>query len=277
MNRLNTGKRKAIVAALVEGNSVRATARMVGAAKNTVLKLLVEIGQASSDYMDQNMRNLPCRRLECDEIWAFIGAKQRNVPESRICEPGIGDVWTWTAICADTKLVPSFMVGGRDAGAARSFMRDLASRLARRVQLTTDAHRPYLVAVDDAFGENIDYAMLQKLFGPDSNPRKPESKYSPGKVNGSRKRKIIGNPNPQLVSTSYAERNNLTMRMGMRRFTRLTNAFSKEFANHCHAIALHFMHYNYCRKHQSLGETPAQAAGIADRQWTIGDLVALLN
>lgn len=276
MNQLSTEKRTRIVAALVEGNSIRATCRMTGAAKNTVTKLLCDLGRASSKYMDLHMRNLPCRRLECDEIWSFVYCKNKNVPDSKAMDPHVGDMWTWTAICADTKLVPSFWIGGRDAGTARDFMLDLASRLSHRVQLTTDGHQPYLSAVDEAFGNDIDYAMLVKLYGPDASGKGPERKYSPGRCNGRRKHKITGNPIQKNVSTSYAERLNLTTRISIRRFTRLTNAFSKKVENLVHAVSLHFMHYNYCRKHQTIAQTPAQAAGIADHQWSIEEIVALL-
>lgn len=277
MNQLSRERRKAVVAALVEGNSIRATVRMTGVAKNTVIKLLCDLGRVCSDYMDQNMRNLPCKRIECDEIWSFCYCKGKNVPADRRCDPTVGDIWTWTAIDADTKLVPSWMLGGRDAGTGKAFMDDLAGRLAKRVQLTTDGHSAYLNAVDEAFGDNIDYAMLIKLYGPDSNPRKPETKYSPGRVNGSRRVKIVGDPKPKHVSTSYAERQNLSMRMSMRRFTRLTNGFSKKLANLGHAVALYFMHYNYCWRHQTLGKTPAQAAGLSDHAWSIEELIGLLD
>lgn len=250
---------------------------MTGAAKNTVVKLLRDLGNAGSAYQDRTLRNLPCRRLQVDEIWCFVYAKAKNVPPSKACEPGIGDIWTWAAIDADTKLVPSYMIGGRDTGAATAFMRDVASRLSHRVQLTSDGHTPYLNAVDDAFGEEIDYRMLIKLYGSDHNPHKPESRYSPGKCNGSRKLKVTGNPVIEHVSTSHVERNNLTMRMSMRRFTRLTNAFSKKVENPTHAVSLHFMHYNFCRKHQTPGMTPAEAAGVADHRWTLDELVGPLD
>jgi len=250
---------------------------MTGAAKNTVTKLLCDLGKACSFYMDREMRNLSCLRLECDEIWSFVYCKNKNVPVSKASDAGVGDVWTWTAICADTKLVPSFMVGGRDAGAARDFMNDLAGRLAYRVQLTTDGNSVYLMAVEEAFGDDIDYAILQKIYGTDANYKRPETRYSPAKVNGIRRRTIIGKPNRKHVSTSYVERNNLTMRMSIRRFTRLTNAFSKKLENLTHAVALHFMHYNYCWKHQTIKMTPAQAAGIADHRWSIEEIIGLLD
>lgn len=265
-----------ILRCLVEGNSIRAIVRMTGAAKNTVTKLLVDVGMACATYQDKHMRNLPCVRLQCDEIWTFNYCKRKNIPPSKEFDTTVGDVWTWTAICADTKIVPGWWIGGRDAGRATQFMHDLASRLANRIQLTSDGHSDYLNAVDAAFGNNIDYAMLVKLYGPDGNPDKPELRYSPAKVNGTRRRKISGDPDSQHISTSYAERQNLTMRMSIRRFTRLTNAFSKKIENLGHAVALHFMHYNYCRKHQTIAQTPAQAAGIADHQWSIEEIVALL-
>ena len=277
MNKLSTSKRVQIIAALVEGCSIRATCRITGAAKNTVSKLLCDVGAACERYQDRDMRNLPCTRLECDEIWSFVYAKAKNVPYAKITDAGIGDMWTWIAICADTKLVPTWWIGGRDAGTAERFMRNLAGRLANRVQLTTDGHQPYLKAVESAFGDNIDFAMLVKLYGPDGNDRKPESKYSPGKCNGSRRHRIKGQPVYEHVSTSYAERQNLTMRMSMRRFTRLTNAFSKKVENLGHAVALHFMHYNYCRKHMSINKTPAQAAGLTDHRWKIEEIIALLD
>ncbi len=277
MNRLSAQKRTRVIAALVEGNSIRATVRMTGVAKNTILKLLADIGTACSEYQDRTLRNLPCRRVQVDEIWTFVYAKNKNVPVSKAGVPGVGDVWTWVAIDADTKLIPSFMVGDRGGRTAGIFMQDLADRLANRVQLTSDGHTTYLTAVDDAFGQDIDFAMLVKTYGQDGNPNKPETKYSPGKINGAGKHKVKGNPDRDHVSTSFVERQNLTMRMSMRRFTRLTNGFSKKVENHAHAVSLHYMHYNFCRKHQTLGETPAQAAGVADHRWTIEELVGLLG
>ena len=277
MNQLTTAKRAQIAAALVEGNSIRAIVRMTGAAKNTVIKLLVDLGKACAAYQDAAMRDLPCKRLQCDEIWCFVYAKSKNVPESMACDPSVGDVWTWTAIDADTKLIPSWMLGGRDAGTGEMFMRGLASRLVNRVQLTTDGHTAHLSAVEGAFGDDIDYAMLIKLYGGDSNPRKPETDYSPGECNGSRQIAITGEPKAEYVSTSYAERQNLRMRMSMRRYARLTNAFSKKVENLAHAVAFHFMYYNYCRKHRSINMTPAQAGGLADHRWSIEEILALLD
>ena len=240
MNRLSSSDRVRVVSCLVEGNSLRSTVRMTGAAKNTITKLLRDIGAACSEYQDKAFRNLSCKRLQCDEIWSFVGAKERNVPMEAKGK-GRGDVWTWTAICADTKLVPCWYIGNRDGGAAYHFMHDLAGRLASRVQLTTDAHRPYLRAVEDAFGTEIDYAQLVKIYGPSFNDS-PAARYSPAQCMGARKGVIVGHPAYEHVSTSICERQNLTMRMGMRRFTRLTNAFSKKVENHEHAIALYFMY-----------------------------------
>ena len=275
MNKLSKTKRTQIVAALVEGNSIRATCRMTDTAKGTVLKLLAEIGQACAEYQDKTLRNLPCKRLQCDEIWAFCYAKDKNVTGEIRQKSGFGDAWTWTAIDADTKLVPCWLVGRRDAGYAFQFMSDLAGRLANRVQLTTDGHRPYLNAVEDTFGTDIDYAQLVKLYN--DPPSGTEKRYSPGECCGAIKRKVTGNPDPKYVSTSIAERNNLTMRMNMRRLTRLTNAFSKKLDNLKHAVALHFMYYNFCRIHKSLRVTPAMEAGVASHVWDIGEVIDLLD
>jgi IS1 family transposase len=275
MNRLNTTKRAQIISALVEGNSLRATARMCDVAFNTVLKLMPEIGQACEDYQRRVLVNLPCKRIQCDEIWSFCYAKEKNVPEELRGKFGYGDVWTWTAMCADTKLIPCWRIGGRNSWHAQHFMYDLASRLANRVQLTTDGHRVYLDAVSLAFGTEIDYSMLVKLYGND--PRGEVTRYSPAECIGCRAVSIIGKPKRQHISTSFVERQNLTMRMSMRRFTRLTNAFSKKVENHRWAIALHYMHYNFCRIHQTLRVTPAMEAGIADHVWSIEEVVALLG
>jgi len=274
MNRLTTAHRARIVAALVQGNSIRATARMCDVTKATVTKLLVDLGEACSVYQDEVMRNLPCKRLQCDEIWSFCYAKQKNVSPEHEGVFGYGDVWTWTAIDADTKLVPVWMIGRRASAAAAAFIDDLAGRLAGRVQLTTDGHRPYLEAVEGAFGADIDYAMLIKMYGPDPNE---ERRYSPQVCTGAETHIIQGNPETKHISTSYVERQNLTMRMGMRRFTRLTNAFSKKVENLGHAVALHFMWYNFGRVHQTLKTTPAIAAGIERRVWTVADIAGLLE
>ena len=275
MNKLNTQKRVQLIASLCEGNSLRATARMCDVAFNTVLKLLPEVGRACAEYQRRVLRNLPCERIQCDEIWSFCYAKQKNVPADKEGEFGYGDVWTWTALCADTKLVPTWMVGLRDAGTAHAFIEDLAGRLANRVQLTTDGHRVYLEAVESAFGANIDYAMLVKLYGADRD--ESEARYTPPECISCRPIAISGRPDPKYISTSFVERQNLTMRMSMRRFTRLTNAFSKKVANHEHAIALHYIYYNFCRIHRTLRVTPAMEAGIADHVWELEEIVGLLD
>ena len=274
MNRLDTKRRAQVVAALVEGNSLRGTARMTGVARMTVEKLLRDLGAACARYQDEHLRNLTCKRIECDEIWSFVYAKAKNVERAKSAPEGAGDVWTWTAIDADSKLVPSWRIGTRDLGTAYDFMHDLAERLSHRVQLTTDGHRPYLEAVESAFGMEIDYARLVKIYGSDPEA---EKRYSPAKCLGCDVKTVSGSPNPKHISTSYVERQNLTMRMSMRRFTRLTNAFSKKVEMHAHSVALHFMYYNFVKIHQTLRTTPAQAAGVTDRLWEIEDLVGLLE
>src|SRR5258708_1529170 len=274
MNRLTLDKRVQVINALVEGNSLRATARLAGVAFNTVLKLLPEIGQACEDYQRRVLVNLPCKRIQCDEIWSFCYAKQKNVPNEKQGQFGYGDVWTWTALCADTKLICSWQIGTRGASTAYALMHDLEGRLRNRIQLTTDGHRVYLDAVESAFGSGIDYSMLVKLYG---NDAESEVRYSPAECIGTRVIPIIGQPDPKHISTSYVERQNLTMRMRMRRFTRLTNAFSKKVENHGWAVALYFMHYNFCRIHQTLRVTPAMEVGIADHVWTLAELVGLLE
>lgn len=271
MNSLNTAERTRIVSALVEGNSIRATCRMTGAAKNTVAKLLVDLGAVCAAYHDANVRKVQSKRVQCDEIWSFVGAKQKNVSAEQM-EAGMGDVWTWTALDADSKLIVSYLVGQRGAYWAKLFMEDVASRLATRVQITTDGHRAYAEAVEGAFGMDVDYAMLVKVYGNDSFDRR----YSTGECIGTNTAVLSGCPDPKHISTSFVERQNLTMRMSMRRFTRLTNAFSKKLENHYAAIALHFMHYNFCRVHKSLRVTPAMEAGLAHHIWTVEELVALL-
>ena len=274
MRQLSREQRAAVVRCLVEGNSIRSTVRMTGAAKNTVTKLLVDLGRACSEYQDAALRDLPCKRIQCDEIWAFVYAKQKNVPEPMVGQYGVGDVWTFTGICADCKLIPSWLVGERNEVDATAFIKDLSDRLANRVQLTTDGHKPYLEAVETVFGGDIDYSQLIKLYGSDPEA---ETRYSPAKCIGVESRRITGNPDPEHVSTSYVERQNLTMRMGMRRFTRLTNAFSKKAENLAHAVSLHFMYYNFCRVHKTIGTTPAVEAGIADHVWSVDELVGLLD
>ncbi|PYJ58566.1 MAG: IS1 family transposase [Verrucomicrobia bacterium] len=274
MNKLSVDQRTKVIACLVEGNSLRATSRLTDVAFNTVLKLLVDAGRACSDYQDKSFRNLKCRRLQCDEVWQFVGAKEKNVSVKQK-RKGWGDVWTWTALDAETKLVPCWYVGTRDAYAAFHFMHDLKDRLASRVQLTTDGLRTYVEAVEDAFGSDIDYAQLVKIYG--AAPEGSEVRYSPAQCMGARKAVVSGSPDFTHVSTSYTERNNLTMRMQIRRFTRLTNAFSKKVENHAAAIALHFMHYNFARIHQTLRITPAMAAGISDHVWSIEEIVNIVS
>lgn len=274
MNRLTSEKRTRVIHLLCEGNSLRATSRLSDVAFNTVAKLFVDAGRACADYQDRALRNLPCKRLQLDEIWSFVYAKAKNVPAAKAPPSGAGDVWTWVAIDADTKLVPSWHIGTRDGYVAGVFVRDLASRLANRVQITTDGHRPYLEAVENAFGADVDYAMLQKIYGPSSEGQR---RYSPAECVGIQERVIEGNPDPKHVSTSFVERQNLTMRMSIRRFTRLTNAFSKKLENHAHSVALHYMHYNFARIHKTLRMTPAMAAGVTARLWDVKDIVAVLE
>jgi IS1 family transposase len=277
MNRLDTRTCARVLSALVEGCSMRATVRMTGVAKNTIVKLLADVGEACVNYMDRTLVNLPCKRVQCDEIWSFCYSKQKNVPEAKAGVWGYGDVWTWTAICADTKLVPLFLVGRRDAASLKLFIDDLAGRLANRVQLTTDGHKPYLQAVEDAFGAGIDYAELIKLFGGEGTNNHPETRYSPTICTGIEKQVVMGAPDEAHISTSHVERQHLTMRMSMRRFTRLTNGFSKKTANHEHAVALHFMRYNFARIHQTLRVTPAMEEGVADTVWTVEDITRLIE
>ena len=273
-NRLSTEKRAQILGCLVEGMSIRAAVRATGAAKNTVSKLLVDVGKACGEYLDTLMQDLPCQRIEADEIWSYCYAKQKNIPEEFQDTPGYGDVWTWVAIDADTKLVPRWLVGERTYEDAEFFIRDVASRLAHRVQLTTDGLHMYLRAVQYAFGSDIDFAQLRKIYG---SPREGQARYSPAVRLGTERLVRSGDPDRRKISTSYVERQNLTMRMGMRRFTRLTNAFSKKVENLAAAVALHFAHYNLCRVHQTLKETPAMAAGFTDHAWTLTELAGLLD
>jgi IS1 family transposase len=272
MNCLDTETRARVISCLIEGCSIRATVRMTGAAKNTVAKLLAEIGCACAAYHNRAVRRLKVRRLQCDEIWSFVGAKAKNVSVEKKQE-GWGDAWTWIGIDADTKLVVSYLVGGRGAGWAKDFMEDCAKRISNRVQITTDGHKGYLEAVENAFGADIDYAMLQKIYGA---PSENDTRYSPATCIGCDMKVVSGNPDPAHVSTSYVERQNLTLRMQSRRFTRLTNAFSKKIDNHRHSVALHYMFYNFCRVHQTLRCTPAMEAGLTDHVWTLEELIALL-
>jgi IS1 family transposase len=273
MNKLDITRRTQVVAALVEGNSIRATSRMTGVAKNTVIKLLEDVGAACANYQDAAFRNLSCVRLECDEIWSFCYAKKKNVSPEHQGIFGYGDVWTWVAIDADTKLVPCWHVGRRDAVAANEFMNDLAGRLKSRVMLTTDGLKAYLEAVEGAFGADIDFAQLIKIYGKSQD----EVRYSPAECIGTHCEVITGDPFPPMISTSMVERQNLTMRMSMRRFTRLTNGFSKKIENHMHAIALHYMYYNFARIHRTLRCSPAMEAGVSKTLWSISDIVALAD
>lgn len=273
MNTLTQGERVRVVAALVEGNSIRSTSRMTGIARNTVTKLLVDLGTACMKFHDANVRNVKVRRLQCDEIWSYVGAKAKNVSAEKK-EIGWGDVWTWVGIDADTKLVVSYLVGGRGADWAMDFMQDAASRIKGRVQITTDGHKAYLEAVEGAFGMDCDYAQLHKIYGASLEN---EARYSPAVCIGCDMKTVSGNPDPKHVSTSFVERQNLNMRMGMRRFTRLTNGFSKKIENHAHAVALHFMYMNFVRIHQTLRVTPAMEAGLTHSPWTLDDLVGLLS
>lgn len=274
MNLLDAAKQAQVLSALVEGNSISSITRMFGVGKNTVARLLIAAGEACAKFQDQAIRNLKCKLVQCDEIWAFVGAKDKNVPTDKQGKFGIGSVWTWTALDAESKLICSWMVGNRSAEAAFAFMEDLAGRLSSRIQLTTDGYSVYANAVESAFGSDIDYAMLVKVYGESSEP---EKRYSPAECIGSQRKPVSGTPDMKHVSTSFVERQNLTMRMHMRRFTRLTNAFSKKLENHIAAVSLHFMFYNFVRVHQTLRVTPAMQAGVTDRLWSIEDIVKLVE
>ena len=274
MNKLDRAARSKILSLMCEGVSIRAITRLTGASKNTVVRLLSDVGRACAEYQDNALRNLPCKRVQLDEIWAFVYAKNDNVRDAKSAPANAGDVWTWTAICADTKLLITTLVGRRDTRYAVHFVNDLRRRLANRVQITSDGHRPYLTAVDTVFGDDVDFAQLVKIYGSEPGG---ERRYSPAICLGAKKHRVIGNPNPKHISTSFAERQNLTMRMHMRRFTRLTNAFSKKLENHAYAVALHQMFYNFMRIHQTLRVTPAMAAGVTDRLWDMNDLVKVLE
>jgi IS1 family transposase len=273
MSRLSTAQRVQVVSALVEGNSVRSTCRMTGIAKGTILFLLADLGKVCADYHDEHVRNVAAKRIQCDEIWSFCYGKDKNVSEDKKAE-GAGSLWTWTALDADSKLIVSYLCGGRDAAWAKSFMKDVAARLTTRVQITTDGHKAYIEAVEGAFGMDVDYALLIKLYG---NPAAPETRYSPGVCIGTESCVVMGSPDPRHISTSYVERQNLTMRMSMRRFTRLTNGFSKKVENHEHMLAIYFLYYNFCRIHQTLRVTPAMEAGISNHVWSIQEIVGLLD
>lgn len=274
MNRLNVQERSLILGLLVEGNSLRATTRLTGFSINTISKLLIDVGKSCAKFHDENVMSLRVRRLQCDEIWCFIGAKAKNVTPERKAE-GWGDVWTWVAIDADTKLCVSYLVGGRDAVWASDFMEDCAARINGRVQVTTDGHKAYLEAVEGAFGMDVDYAQLQKIFGAPTDAE--QRRYSPAKCIGTDMKVVSGNPDPDHVSTSFVERQNLTMRMSMRRFTRLTNGFSKKVENHAAMVALHFMHYNFARVHKTLRVTPAMEAGLSGHVRSLEEIALLAN
>ena len=275
MNKLQSAQRVTILTLLVEGSSLRAITRITGVSLDTVTKLLIDAGRACQAFHDEAVRNVQATRVQCDEIWSFTYAKQKNVVTAKAAPEQAGDTWTWTALDADSKLLVSWLVGGRDAEYANEFMQDVAERLTNRVQLTTDGHKAYLNAVEDAFGADVDYAQLVKLYGPTSESA--NGRYSPAECTGIIKTRVEGKPDPKHVSTSYVERQNLTMRMHMRRFTRLTNAFSKKVENHGYAVALHCTYYNFVRMHKTLRCSPAMAAGLATRLWEMKDIVALVE
>jgi IS1 family transposase len=275
MNKLPLNKRVQILSMLVEGSSMRSISRVADVSINTVSKLLVEAGEACLAYHDENVKGLNCKRIQCDEIWSFCYAKEKNAPGAKKAPTFAGDVWTWTSIDAESKLICNWFVGGRDAEFAKQFMDDLAARLSNRVQMSTDGHKVYLEAIEGAFGSEIDYAKLVKMFG--TPPETPKGCYSPTDCTGAHKIPMIGRPEWKHISTSHAERQSLTMRMSMRRFTRLTNGFSKKYENHCHALALYFIHYNFIRIHKTLRVTPAMAARVTDRLWSWEDVIAMID
>jgi IS1 family transposase len=275
MNKLPLAKRIQILNMLVEGSSLRSISRVVDVSINTVTKLMVDAGHVCDAFHDEKVRGVKASKVQCDEIWSFCAAKEKNVATMKAPVDGAGDVWTWTAIEGSSKLIISWLAGGRDGEYAKAFMDDVASRLATRVQMTTDGHKAYLEAVEGAFGADIDYAQLIKLFG--ATPDSSKGRYSPAECTGIKKVPVEGKPDPKHISTSYVERQNLTMRMSMRRFTRLTNGFSKKLENHCHALALYFVFYNFLRIHKTLRVTPAMAAGLTDRVWSWEDIIALID
>ena len=274
MNKLSPADRAKVLHLLCEGSSIRSVTRLLNVGKNTIIKLMIDAGEGCAAYHDEHVRGLRSKRIQVDEIWSFTYAKEKNVASAKAAPEGAGDTWTWTALDADTKFIASWFVGGRDGECAKWFIEDLATRLANRVQLTSDGHRAYLEAVEGAFGADVDYAQLVKMYG--SAPG-PAGRYSPADCTGIKKNRIEGNPDMKHVSTSYVERSNLTMRMHMRRFTRLTNAFSKKVENHAHAVALFTTYYNFVRIHKTLRVTPAMAAGVSDRLWDVSDIVALVE
>jgi IS1 family transposase len=274
MNRLTTEKRAQIIGCLVEGNSIRSTVRITGAAKNTITKLLVDLGEACSIYQDRVLQNLSCSTIQCDEIWSFCYAKQKNVPDEHQGTFGYGDVWTWVAVCADTKLVPCWLVGERSTEDCMTFLYDLKGRVREHpIQLSTDGHQTYMGSIPYIF-EKIDWAQIHKIY---RSQQTSPGRYSPPVCTGTKVKRRLGNPDPAKVSTSYVERQNLTMRMGMRRFTRLTNGFSKKVENQAHAVSLHYMFYNFARAHQTTKMTPAMAAGVAEHQWSLKEIAGLLD
>ncbi len=276
MNKLDPKARTQILRLLCAGQSILSITRVMGVSKNTVAKLLSDAGAVCAEYQDQAFRDLTCKRVQVDEIWSFTYAKQRSVATAKAVPGGAGDTWTWTAICADTKLVMSWLVGGRDSEYAMAFMDELAQRLADRVQLTSDGRKAYLEAVEGAFGADIDYAMLIKMYGEPAG-KASQRRYSPAECTGARKTRIEGNPDLKHVSTSYSQRQNQAMRMHMRRLTRLTNGFSTKVEAHANNVALHFMYYNFVRTHSSLRMSPAMAAGVTDKLWEVSDIVALIE
>ena len=280
MNKLSTAERVQIVAALVEGNSINSVVRMTGRSNNTILKLLADLGTVCQSFHNERVRGLTTKRVQCDEIWNFCYAKAKNVPADKRGQLGYGDVWTWVAIDADSKLIICWEIGKRDVSHAKSLMFDLADRVTDRIQITSDGYRPYVDAIYRAFGNDIDYAMLQKVFGPDKSGATAQgagARYSPPVVLAVKQETVCGWPEQNHVSTSYVERSNLTMRMSMRRFTRLTNGFSKKLENLRHAVAINFVYYNFCRIHKTLRVTPAMEAGLANHVWELEELVALLD
>jgi IS1 family transposase len=277
MNRLDRDTRTRVISALIEGCSIRSTVRMTGVSKKAVSRLLLEIGAVAADYQDRVMRNLTCRRIQVDELWGFIACKERNVTDKiRAKVPGAGSIWLWVSMCADSKVVPCVAIGSRNASDAHAFISDLASRLSRRIQLTSDGHRPYLEAVESAFGADIDYAMLVKLYGNTDDAKSPERRYSPAECIGTMPTVVSGRPDPEHISTSFIERLNWTTRTSMRRYTRLSNGFSRKVENHLAAVALNYFAYNFIKIHSSLRMSPAMAAGVSARLWDVSDLVDLL-